>query len=416
MFDNEITPNDNDRTDLVREALANIRIELAPVEIPASIGSAKKIPLSSLALAGGALTSLSPAFRTITQTITVPNDGTLLKAYTADGIPLRISDLQAFKKPGTGALGSQYTNGSFSQAHLFKADAQAFTSTTILPIDPVTLATAIAIADINKKLDGIQKTVGEILDYLKLQKQSELQAALQTLVDALNDYGVNCSNERYMGSAHEQVLAIKRLALEQLNMHRPLVESKLSAKAPMELRAVVESRMDAALDELKQYQLATYTYCFSVFMDPMLSDNFSHAKLETTVEKIRKASLEYRELYTKCYDAIESSARDSVDNALLGSVASAGKALSKVVAATPVGDHTPIDEALKGAGNGLDKFNSDQNNRLLEKLREAKSPDVFAFQEHTEFVDDLYNKPSSILTDGQNLYLVPEDESMAERR
>lgn len=50
--------------------------------------------------------------------------------------------------------------------------------------------------------------------------------------------------------------------------------------------------------------------------------------------------------------------------------------LSGAVVASPVRELTPIDEALGSGGNVVEEFNQGVNNRLLQKLHEAKSPDV----------------------------------------
>ena len=123
--------------------------------------------------------------------------------------------------------------------------------------------------------------------------------------------------------------------------------------------------------------------------------------------RIEEASIHYRQVYTSVYNALESSAKGSVDTAVLGGIAAAGKFLGKAVASTPVGDHTLIDEALEGGGNALAGFNRSQSARLLEKLHAAKSPDVQPFQENVKAIDALYNQPSQLLTDGENLYVLP---------
>lgn len=131
------------------------------------------------------------------------------------------------------------------------------------------------------------------------------------------------------------------------------------------------------------------------------------AKLADAVAKIEADSLAYRELYTECYDALEAETADTVDSALLGGIASAGKLLGRAIAKTPVGDHTLIDEALEGAGEDIGRFNDRQSEKLLEKLLQAKTPDVAPFKQSVKEIDTLYNRPTQIAVDAENVYILP---------
>ena len=72
------------------------------------------------------------------------------------------------------------------------------------------------------------------------------------------------------------------------------------------------------LDGLKEYQLATYTYSFAAFLEPMLSENFDEANLNAIAAKISDHGNEYRKLYTECHNAIEESSKASADAVVLG--------------------------------------------------------------------------------------------------
>ena len=108
-----------------------------------------------------------------------------------------------------------------------------------------------------------------------------------------------------------------------------------------------------------------------------------------------------------CYDALEAGTADTVDAALLGGIASAGKLLGHAIAKTPVGEHTLIDEALEGAGEDIGRFNDRQSEKLLEKLHRAKTPDVAPFKQSVMEVDTLYNRPTQIAVDAENVYILP---------
>ena len=407
MAEESIQPaNDSDRKALVRERLANTHITLVPVDEPVDLTRARKFPIGQIASIGTAFASMPDAFRTVTQTVTTPSGGTLLQALDKASNVLDISQLQKFKD-GSGALGSTRIGGTFQQAHLVQAGPQTITATATVPYDPTTLAMAIALQQINQKLDSIQKTVDEMFDYMRQRDKAAMRGNLRTLADVLDGYRLNWDNPRYMDNAHMKVIDIKQSATQDMEFYSGQVKKKLADKRPVEVRGMVESRLESVLDSLKDYQLATYIYSFASFLDPMLSENFKAERLADVAARIEEASIRYRETYTRVYNALESSTKGSVDAAVLGSIAAAGKFLGKAVASTPVGEHTLIDEALEGGGRAIDGFNNGASERLLEKLHSAKSPDVQPFQENVKAIDALYNQPSQLLTDGESLYVLP---------
>lgn len=373
---------------------------------PSQIDRALKVPIGDIATLGLAFASLTDAFRTVSQTVRMPADGTLMRAFWSDGSPVNISQLTKFKS-GDGALGSRMIDGSFQQARFAAAESQAVTATATLPVDPATLSIAIALQQVNQKLDAIQKTVGDMFEYMRERDKSEMRGNLQTLVDVITHYGVNMDNERYISNAHMKVLDILQESRQDMDFLRGRTEKKLREKAPVELRCMVEARLDAVLDTLKDYQLSLYIFAFASFLEPMLSENFKHEKLEGIAASIERESIRYREVYTQVYDAIEESVSGSVDAVLLGGISSAGRFLGDALGATPLGEHTAIDSALQDAGAGVGKFNESCSNHLLEKLHWAKSPDVQPFQESIKRVDYIYNEPTELLMDAGALYLAP---------
>ena len=413
MADEEIQPaGDDERRKLVRQSLSNMNMQLTPADENVDLSRAKRIPLGQIASLGAGFAGIPGAFRTIEQTATIAGDGTLMKALDTAGNPMDIASLFTRKKgelAGT-HFGSYLDGNGLHQATLVKAGPQTVTTTTTIPVDPVTLAVAVAMAEMNQKLDNIQKTVDDMFDYMKQRDKSKARANLDALSRYFNEYPQNWDSERYLSSAHVDVLKILREAKADMDFHRGQVRKKLADRAPVELRGMVESRLDGVLDSLRDCQLATYTYAFASLLDPVLSENFSCEKLESVAASIDAASVAYRELYTSCYNAIERGAKDTVDSALLDGVSHASEALGKAMKPTFVGDHTPIDEGLEDLGRAAGDFNRSENGRLLKKLRKAKSPDVAPFRESALTISSICNESSQLLTDGESLYLLSSDE------
>ena len=405
MADNEIKPSANGgREELVAKQLASTKIHLALTQERADVSGAIKLPLERVPQLGIALASLPSAFRTVTNTVSVPM---LLQPTDKFGNPLDPSILQSFKD-GSGLMGS-YRDAAkgFGQARFHVVEGDIATSVTQVPYDPTSLFIAAAIAQINQKLDSIQESIDEMFDYMRLRDKANMRANLKTLTGILNSYGLYYDNAIEMTNAHMKVIDIKQSSEQDMEFFRSQAQTGLEKKGFIEVRDGVGRRLDKVLDYLKDCQLATYIHAFSLFLEPMLTQNFKPAKLADAAAKIEADSLAYRELYTECYDALEASAADTIDVALLGGIASAGKMLGRAVAATPIGEFTPIDEALEGAGEDIGRFNDEQSEKLIEKLHQAKTPDVAPFRQSVMEIDILYNRPTQIAVDAENVYILP---------
>lgn len=405
MADNETKPSANDgREELVAKQLASTKIHLALTQKRVDVSGAIKLPLERIPQLGVAFASLRSMFRTVTNTVSVP---TLLQATDKYGSPLDPSKLNTFKD-GSGLTGG-YRDAAkgLGQARFHVVEGDIATSVTQVPYDPTSLFMAAAIAQINQKLDSIQESVDEMFEYMRQRDKANMRGNLKTLADILNGYGLNYGNATYMANAHMKVLDIKQSSAQNMELFRSQAQADLKKKGFIEVRDGLGRRLDKVLDYLKDCQLATYIHAFSLFLEPMLAQNFEPAKLADATAKIEADSIAYRELYTDCYNALEAGAVDTVDAALLGGIASAGKLLGHAIAKTPVGDHTLIDEALEGAGESIGKFNDKQSEKLLEKLHQAKTPDVTPFKQSVKEIDTLYNRPAQIAVDAENVYILP---------
>lgn len=403
-MDLDLQVNDDDRKKAVREQLSTTQFHLASTEQSVDVTNAIKIPLDYLPSLGVAFGSIPTMFRSITTTINLP---TLLTVTDKLGNPLDPSVLQAFKD-GSGLLGSfRDAATGFGQARFHVQQGMSLTSVTTMPYNPVFLAMAVALAQINKKLDSIQSSVDEIFKYMRQRDKADMRGNLKTLASILNEYGFNYGNSVYMSNAHMKVLDIKQKSEQDMELFRFQVQEKLHKKSFVEIRESVSKRLDTVLDYLKDYQFSAYIYCFALFLEPMLSENFESGKLNAITQRIEKESIRYLELYSECYEVLEASTRKSIDTIVFGGLASVGQKAGKAIAATKVGDHTLIDEALEGAGKGIEGFNDKYSNSLTEKLLSAKSLDVLPFKENVENINMLYNEPSQLAIDEKNIYVLP---------
>lgn len=376
---------------------------LVPTDIEVKTDDALRIPFDQLPALGVGLSSLVNAFVPAVASIAAP---VLFTVTDASGSPIPPAMLQAFKD-GSGLLGSfrDPANG-FSQARLHVVEAA---SSAPVAFDPVTLAMAATLMVITQKLDSIRRTQEEMFEYLKQRDKAELRGSLQALADIARDYRFNWSNSTFLQSSHAQVLEIRKRADTVATLQRAQVRAKLNGGL-VEIRATVEGRLSELIDHLEEYRLATYAHALASFLEPLLSNNMDSAYLHSVSERISAHALAYLELYTECYNSLEKSTQSSLDAAVLGGISGAGKALGGLLSQTPLGDITPVDEALKDAGEGIGKFNDEISDSLMARLRSMSSPEVLPLQEGVESIALLREKPMAIAADSSAIYLLPDEE------
>ena len=164
----------------------------------------------------------------------------------------------------------------------------------------------------------------------------------------------------------------------------PLNAGASHNKGLLELRGQAADATAAALDELKDYQLAVYLYSFSSFLGVMLLENYDEGYLAMKAEDIREKTHEYRKVYTACFDAIESRNRQTLDSYVLGGLSAGLSGLGHLMEMTIFADATDIDEALADAAHGIVDFNEEENDRLTNLLTQAKNPSIRPFAEGIE--------------------------------
>lgn len=375
---------------------------LVPTDIEVKTDNALRIPFDQLPAFGLGLSSLANALVPAVASTAAP---VLFTVTDAAGNPIPPSVLQAFND-GSGLLGSfQDPIKGFGQARLHVAEvAQA----PAVVVDPITLMMAATLMVVSQKLDSIQRTQIEMFEYLQQRDKAELRGALQALADIARDYRFNWSNNTFMQSSHAQVLEIRKQADAIATLQRAQIRGKLNG-GPIEIRASVEARLSELVDHLAEYRLAVYTHALSSFLEPLLSRNNDAAYLRSVSERISAHGLAYRELYTECYNSVEEGAHNSLDSVVLGGIADAGNALGGFLSQTPLGEATPVDEALKSAGEEIGKFNEGITDSLMAQLRSMSSPEVLPLQQGVESLASLHEKPLAIAADSEALYLLPNE-------
>ena len=172
--------DDQKKNEIVKQ-MGEIELIPAVFEEPEKLPTRKKIPLSQLADAGIAFDSIAAAFKYVSSGgqastglyhVTVPNSGVLMQFKDGRGF-------LGFVKAANGGVGG----------------GQAVLNPVVL--NPATMCMALAVMNIDKKLDKIQETQKEMLDYLKIKDRAKLQGNINYLTDIVNNYKYNWNNDTF---------------------------------------------------------------------------------------------------------------------------------------------------------------------------------------------------------------------------
>ena len=356
-----------------------------------------KISLSELSALGVGFASLPETFRTVTQTVDAEG---LYRCVFPDGVT---GKLAAFKN-GSGNLGTIMDgNNIVGQAHWIKADSQVMTTT--IPYNPTVLFMAMALMSIDKKLDKIQETQKEILRFLELDKESQIRGDLNTLTEILNNYKYNWDNELYKKSKLDLVQHVKRTASGNIDFYQNKISAGLAKKKGIHISKNAESLLTELDNLFKSYQLSLYIYAFAYFLEVMLMENFDKQYLDSVASELEKRSIEYRTLYSDCYEHIDEYTKSTIEAHLLKTASTVGKFTGETIAKIPLISKTQLDESLIAAGEFINKVGDEKAEKTMERYIENRDSGVEVFIDNINAVNRLHNKPVELLFDNENVYL-----------
>ena len=400
----DIAPIDSTEiTPFVSEAFPVVKLSAG------QLSAYKSIPLASLTSLGTAFSQLSEGARTIVQSCTkVASNGE--KLYTVvnpkgiqgdwqigkfgiNGNIMRVNPQG--KNIVAGRLEFREHNGLLTE-----------TTTTTLPLDPMLMVVAVALMTIEKKLNGIQKSVEEVLQFLKQEKQSKQRGNLNMLAEIMEDYKLNCQSEAFCMSRMNEVLSIKTAAYQDIDFYQNQIASELQKQKGFHGAKDAQSVLDSVTYQFAEYQLACHLFAYSSFLDILLQKNFDIALIESTTQKMLIMVKRYEELYADCHAQIAKYQRSAIETKILEGIGVATKGLGKAIGAVPLINRGPVDEALISAGDSIGKHNQEVIERKLQSFEAFEPNRMTPFIENLQSVSALYNTENAMITDGENLYIL----------
>ena len=307
----------NKKNEIVK---AIMDVECCPVEFEQEISLKKcvKLPLAEVSVLGIAFEPLTSMFQNMANACGEGAGSGLYKVTSPEGLG--------------GHLAKFHDGSGFTAAVVNETGIAGNARLNPVVCNPEMLFMAVALMNINNKLDSIQETQQEIIECLEMKEESKLRGNLNILMDVLNHYKYNWDNEKFKTNKHLQVMEIKRDAEQSIIFYRKKTDKKINKQSFLHSDQNVMKKLGEIQSEFKYYQLAVYLFSFSSFLEVMLLGNFKSAYLDGIAHKVEEYSYQYRELYTNCYDSIEEYAKSSMNACLLDGLASFNRGAGIVVA------------------------------------------------------------------------------------
>ena len=379
------------------EATENMLTDIRSI---ASDKQVRSVPIASLAALGGSAASLSPALRTVTETTTVNANGLYMLANESVGDTLKLA------KDGNFWGAFKTAEGKSKFAKLQSAGPLSASSTTTIPVDPATMMMAVALYSIEKKLGNIEEMQKQILSFLEIEKESEIEADVQMLTNLIRNYKSNWDNEHFVASNHKLVIDIKRTALKHMNSYQKNTKAVLAKK----ILLVDQNKMKSISAELKKkieyYRLSLYNYSMASLLEIMLSGNFKEEYISGIKAEIEKYAAEYRLVFDESSRYLEKLGSDAIDTNLLGGIGTAGKKMGNLIGAIPVVKKGTVDEFLQDKGKKLEKKAYYQKSKAVHDFAALGNPQTGVLTEKMQDMIDIYNHTEQICFDRENIYLV----------
>lgn len=392
---NEIQPvnNENSIWEVTQGILMDARSTLESKGI-------MSVPIAELSTLGAAVSSLIPALNTVTQTTTISADGLYTLANAGVGDVLKVA------KNGNFWGAFKTADGASKFAQLQAAGPITATTQTAAALNPATIMMAVALFSIEQELGKIETMQKQILSFLEIEKESEIEADVETLMGIIRKYKLNWDNEHFVASNHKMVLDIQRTARKNMNAYQKKVAEVIGKKQFLVAQTSVKQVFSDLEKKFKYYRLSLYTFSLASLMEIMLSGNFKEEYVTGIKDEIREMTEVYRSLFEKSSGYLEKLGTSALEANLLKGVGTAGKAVGKFIGCIPLIKEGSVDEFLQDSGASLKKNAEGMEKNAVHRFAALNNPGTRVFIEKMEDMIQIYNHTEQICFDDKRIYLV----------
>lgn len=389
----ELAKAEGDLAEITKDILLDTHTDISKV-------NSISMPIAELATLGAGISSLIPALQTVTQKTTINMQG-LYRLANAD-----VGDALKVAKNGNFWGAFKTAEGGSKFAQLAEADSLSATSTAIMPINPATMMMAVALFSIERKLSDMAEMEKQILSFLEMEKQAEIEADVETLHNIITKYKYNWDNEHFIASNHKMVLDVQRTARKNMISYQKKIDEIFCSKQIL----TAWMKVDAALKDMRKkfqyYRLSLYTYAMASLIEILLSGNFKEENISGIISEIEKFSMEYRDKFMQSSTYLEKLSKHSVGANVLKGAGTASNVVGKLIGSIPVVKEGSIDEFLQKGGTKLKENARGMEEDILMSFAKLGNPGTGILTKKMRDMIQIYNHTSEICFDEKKIYLV----------
>ncbi len=367
-----------------------------------SINSNKalSVPIGKLSTLGAVVSTLIPSLNKVTQTTTFATNGLFRIANAAAGDNLKLA------KNGNAWGAMKTAEGGSKMVQLAEAGPLTATTQSVAAFNPATMMMAVALYSIEKDIAEIAETQKEILTFLEVENESQIEADVESLMEIITNYKYNWDNKLSVASSHKLVLDIQNRARKNMIAFQKKVTDIVSSKQFVVAQSKVNSILSDLEKKFKYYRLSLYTYSLGALMEIMLSGNFKEEYIAKVKEEIKNLSDTYREQFKNGSLYLEGICKVGLDTNVVKGIGIAGKTVGKIIGSIPLVKEGQVDEYLKNKGAQLHKNAIEMETKAIKEFAAACNPGTKVFVDKMEDMIQIYNHTAQICFDNENIYLI----------
>ena len=282
------------------------------------------VPIAELSTLGAGVSSLIPALNTVTQTTSIAADGLYTIANAGVGDVLKAA------KNGNFWASLKTADGASKMVQLQEAGAITATTQTAAAFNPATMMMAVALFSIEQDLGEIEDMQRQIISFLEIEKESEIEAAVESLMSIIKKYKDNWDNERFVSGNHNQVLTYQNRARKNMLGYQKKIVESIGKKPHIVTQAGVKQAFASLEKEFKYYRLSLYTFSLSSLMEVMLSGNFKESYISGIRDELQQMSDAYRDLFEESSHYLEKLSNSASPNSVSSPRTNRGMRLTSV--------------------------------------------------------------------------------------
>lgn len=246
----------------------------------------------------------------------------------------------------------------------------------------------------------------QIVTFLETEKESEIEADIETLSAIVSKYKINLDNEHFITSNHKLVLDIQRTVRKHMNSYQKKIGEIPNSKQRIVAQIKVNSILKELLKKFIYYRLSLYTFSMASFMEIMLSGDFKEENITYIKTEIETLSMTYREIYSQCSLYLETLISSSMETNVIKGLGTASKTVGNFISNIPVIKEGIVDEFLQDNGVQLEKNAVDIEKKIVTSFAEISNPEIGVFIEEMEKMIQIYGHTTEICFNEENIYLI----------